>query len=285
MKLDCLIATINMFDENRNIFIALRNQSFKDFKVIIVHQGPTKFDFKLVEGLNYKYIHIDTFGLSAARNIGIKLSDSDLLSILDDDAWVAESYIKKLVDKFAANTSSCLCGLVIDPKTNNPLARSIKKVQAFKMSAHNYNYFMSSAVTVKTNIAKNILFDELLGVGSIYGGSEEMDFFLRMIKNNNVIFDPDLIVYHPSDRDKMKKMSLLEIFMRGFLYGAGRGAVYKKHLNSRKIFYLFSFLKSICSILLILILDLFLLNLHFFFRDIGSLSGRIFGFFTFPKRI
>ena len=108
MKLDCLIATINMFDENRNIFIALRNQSFKDFKVIIVHQGPAKFDFTMVEGLNYKYIHIDTLGLSAARNIGIKLSDSDFLSILDDDAWVAENYIQKLVDKFTTNTFSCI---------------------------------------------------------------------------------------------------------------------------------------------------------------------------------
>jgi glycosyltransferase involved in cell wall biosynthesis len=285
MKLDCLVATINMFDKNHNIFTALRNQSFKDFRVIIVHQGPAKFDFTMVEGLNYKYIHIDTLGLSAARNIGIKLSDSDFLSILDDDAWVAENYIQKLVDKFTTNTFSCICGLIIDPITNKPLARSIKKVSSFKMGAHNYNYFMSSAVTVTTNLAKSIFFDELLGVGSIYGGSEEMDFFLRIVKNNDVIFDPDLIVYHPSDRDKMKKMSLFEIFKRGFLYGAGRGAVYKKHLYSRKIFYLFSFLKSICSILLILILDLFLLNLHFFLRDIGSLSGRIFGFFTFPKRI
>jgi hypothetical protein len=46
-----------------------------------------------------KYIHIDTYGLSSARNIGIKLSDSDLLSILDDDAWVLEDYVKKVINK------------------------------------------------------------------------------------------------------------------------------------------------------------------------------------------
>ncbi len=282
VMINYLVATINEFDNENNIFVSLRRQKCKKFNVIIVHQGDKAFDFSLLNGLNYEYINTKKYGLSYARNLGILECNAPYISILDDDASVEPSYTDSLLNKFDSVLCDGVCGLVVDPLNAKPLSRAALKNYSFSMRRADHNYFMSSAVTLKTQILKSNYFDEDFGVGAIYGASEETDIFWRIVDNYSLAYDPQIIVYHPSDNHKIAQMSLKKIFYRGFNYGLGRGAVIKKHSSTSSWFF-YVYFKSISLLFLVLFYDIFSFNFKFFVRDVGSLAGRLLGFLRYSR--
>lgn len=282
VMINYLIATINEFDNEHNIFVSLRRQKCQKFNVIIVHQGDKAFDFSLLDGLNFMYINTKNYGLSYARNLGISKCEAPYISILDDDASIEPSYTDSLLNKFDSVLCDGVCGVVLDPLTAKPLSRSLVKNRSFSMDRADYNYFMSSAVTLKTQILKSNYFDEDFGIGALYGASEETDIFWRVVGNYSLAYDPQIIVYHPSDNHKIAQMSLKKIFYRGFNYGLGRGAVIKKHTSTSSWFF-YVYFKSISLLFLVLFYDIFSFNFKFFIRDIGSLIGRLLGFLRYSR--
>ena len=280
--LDYLIATINCFDKAKNVFCSLKKQTNKNFRAIIVHQGDVEFDMSLLEGLDYQYIQIERFGLSFARNCGIKISKGNYISLLDDDAHLPENYTELILSKFRKTQCDGLCGIVVDPETRLPLSRSIRRKGLFRMKENDFDYFMSSAVTMKAEIFKREEFDEMFGVGAFYGASEEMDFFLRIIKSVDLIFDDSIVVEHPSDHTKIALMNNKEIFKRGYNYGLGRGAVFKKcFIRTRDSYYIVKFIYMIARHFIVLVYDILKLDFKFLLRDLGSLCGRLYGFFNY----
>ena len=179
-KITYIIATLGLFDVNNNAFTSLKRQTSNDFIAYIIHQGNESFDFELVRNINYRYFHLDNIGLSNARNYGILNSNTELISLLDDDAVLPPEYTNNVISKFYKYKCDVLCGIVIDPITNKPIARGIYNNSSFLMGRNNLNYFMSSAITAKTSILINNLFDTDFGLGSKYGASEESDLFLRL---------------------------------------------------------------------------------------------------------
>ncbi len=282
--IDYLIATINCFDKDRNAFNSLKRQINKNFRVIVVHQGDVSFDMSLLEGLNYQYIKLERLGLSHARNCGIKIATGSYISLLDDDAYLPSDYTDLILSRFAEIRCDGLCGVVVDPETRVPLSRSIRRKGSFKMKHNDYDYFMSSAVTMRTEIFKVEEFDEMFGAGAFYGASEEMDLFLRVVDHVNLIFDDSIVVEHPSDHNKIAFMALRDVFKRGYKYGLGRGAVFKKNfIRSGNNDYLNKFLYMIARYFFVLAYDVFRLNFRFFLRDCGSLCGRVYGFLNYPR--
>ncbi len=72
---------------------SLKNQSFKDFEVIIVNDGsPDNSEYICKEFCNtdgrFKYFYQENQGLSGARNTGIFLSNAAYISFLDADDWL-----------------------------------------------------------------------------------------------------------------------------------------------------------------------------------------------------
>ncbi len=282
VMINYLVATINEFDNENNIFVSLRRQKCKNFNVIIVHQGDKVFDFSLLDGLNYEYINTKKYGLSYSRNLGILKCNAPYISILDDDASIEPSYTDSLLNKFDSVLCDGVCGLVVDPLNAKPLSRAALKNYSFSMSRADYNYFLSSAVTLKTEILKSNYFDEDFGVGAAYGASEETDIFWRIVDNYSLVYDPKIIVFHPSDNHKISHMSIKKIFYRGFSYGLGRGAVIKKYTSTSSWFF-YVYFKSILLLFLVLFYDIFSFNFKFFIRDFGSLIGRLLGFLKYSR--
>ena len=91
-KITVIICTKNRKKELGNCLRSLGEQSYKKFDVIIVDQSDngdiTPYEgFKLSGNNSIKVDHIKDkgAGLSRARNIGIKESDSNYLVFVDDD--------------------------------------------------------------------------------------------------------------------------------------------------------------------------------------------------------
>lgn len=98
-KVSVIIPTFNRFKYLLNALTSIKNQTYKNFEVIIVNDNSTEqeyynYDFKSHYGENFHILHLpknsrSLYGKVAggghARNIAMMLSDADYITFLDDD--------------------------------------------------------------------------------------------------------------------------------------------------------------------------------------------------------
>jgi glycosyltransferase involved in cell wall biosynthesis len=88
-----IIPTHNRFTPVQHAIDSVLAQNFRDFELLVVDDGSTDETFRLEEIYRGKirYIRQDHSGVSAARNRGIRESDSPHILFLDsDDLWMKE---------------------------------------------------------------------------------------------------------------------------------------------------------------------------------------------------
>lgn len=115
MLFSVIIPTSNEERYIGKILESLKNQTFKDFEVVIVDAGSkdkTKkksYEFKKFFK-NFKFIVEKKKGISRARNIGAKASKGDILLFLDSDGFVDKDFLEKALKQIKErklNTTGC----------------------------------------------------------------------------------------------------------------------------------------------------------------------------------
>jgi len=67
-----------------------------------------------------------------------------------------------------------------------------------------------------------IAFDEKLGVGALYGSSEDVDLFLKLFEmGERFIFTNDIYTYHPKKTSAYNDLALNKIILRFKNYSSG----------------------------------------------------------------
>ncbi|MFF2594200.1 glycosyltransferase family 2 protein [Priestia megaterium] len=92
---------------------SLLNQSYKNIEVIAVNDGSTDKSAELLDNLSkcdkrLKVIHRSNQGVSASRNIGIKLSTGSFITFVDIDDWIDDTYIEVAVSKMNQGDLDCI---------------------------------------------------------------------------------------------------------------------------------------------------------------------------------
>ncbi len=82
------------------------NQSYGDFELIVVDDGSTA-DYTEVKALlnanNQIYIKTENYGVSHARNVGLRVSSRPIISFLDSDDYWLSNKLEKHCEYFKAN--------------------------------------------------------------------------------------------------------------------------------------------------------------------------------------
>lgn len=236
MKITFIIASLDREKDLQNCINSIERAYEKrkniktEIEVLIVFQNNQKNNFirtKYPEFTNFYYI--EEKGLARARNFAIKKSSGDYLVFLDDDATIKDNFIEILSNNSFLNKGIAFCGRIINPEDGVPFTRFFYNNSEKYLNRFDFRYFMGSAhVLSKKVFEKAGYYDENFGIGSKYRGAEESDLFFRLKKiNENIIYIPELIFYHP--------FSYEVLLSKSFNYSYALGSMLTKQIFSDKM--------------------------------------------------
>lgn len=255
-------------------------------EIIIVHQGENMdSNHAFITSNKIKIQHISSMGLSKARNAGAHVAQNDIIAFIDDDMLLDKDYAQN-IKKHLQKDIYAICGRILTTDNHSPYAKVHDNKQII---------ITPSLFKIKRCLGGNMVFrkqpfltvggfDPSFGIGTVYGGAEDIDIVLRLMynKKNSILYAPDVISYHPREGKIDHNLFLNKMY----LYGMGEGAVYAKHYYKHKFsFIIINYLMEVAKPAIRIILSLLLIN----FKKIGVysiiLKGRFNGFFAYRNEL
>lgn len=175
------IPTKNRADKLRKCLEALENQTFKDFNVIIVDSSkgdePKEVCSQFSNNLDIIYIKSLKLGLSRARRLIAENCQSEILLFIDDDVYLYEDCISKLLDNYVSlkNKGNYIISGQVEYFGN--LTAPIKLTPqggGFPASASKADCFIGALMLIPQTIYKNVPWNERF----VSWGFEEVLYFL-----------------------------------------------------------------------------------------------------------
>lgn len=226
MKFSLIMATYGRSSEIENFLISLKNQTYKNFELIVIDQNEDDKAYKVIkEFLNeFKiiYFKVNFKGLSKARNYGLNYASGQIIAFPDDDCEYPSNLLENVKNFFENNDFEIFCVLAIDKfKSKESLGRWFKKSK--KINIINFmRVCPSPCLFIRTK--EKLEFDENFGINSKFYSSEEMDLVFRLLKKGyKGYFERKIFIYHPYKEDSKE---------RAYYYGIGMGAFFRKHLKN-----------------------------------------------------
>lgn len=254
---------------NLNIELVFVDQSPNDTIERIFDSYRQKVCFKLIKS--------GGLSLSKARNIAINQSSGNILTFCDDDAFYDECSLRKIAG-YTEGGELIMASPVRDKTKNaNYSGRNfptyLKKLN--HLDVLRFCLSVGTFIIAEDNnwIKSNVIFNEKLGVGAEIGGSEESELILRLhTKGLDVVFNPDLVVYH--DDDEVTTASTAVLGDKYYSYGVGYGLILREFLFESK----FLLLLELMNISLRCVVGSLISNrrmIHFY-RLLGVWNGFLF---------
>lgn len=227
MKFSLVLATYGRSDEIAKFLESLVNQSSANgsFEVIVVDQNDV-LDLApiLARYTNcFPIVHLRsaTKGLSLNRNIGLTHARGEWVAFPDDDCQYYSDTLEQVQEVLSEQTVDVCMGRIRDRHKNKDIIRRwpLRVVQV-----HASNFFrLTSSITIFSR-RSDVRFDERMGVGAYYGGSEDADYLWQLIEQGKVLrYFPQIEVNHPDQSAQEVPQEKLNSYMRGF------GALIRKH--------------------------------------------------------
>lgn len=114
-KIAVIVPVYNVENHIRNCIESILNQSFDDFKLILINDGSTDKSYDICEEYEVsdrriKLIDQENMGLSMARNNGLEISTEKYVTFLDSDDYIHKDMLKVLLENLietSADISVC----------------------------------------------------------------------------------------------------------------------------------------------------------------------------------
>ncbi len=106
VKISVIVPVYRTAKYLKRCFDSILNQTFQDFEIIIVSDGPDEDDsiceeyYKKFPDKITRYVKGVDKGLGGARNAGIDLAQGEYISFIDSDDWIAQNTFEICIEKF-----------------------------------------------------------------------------------------------------------------------------------------------------------------------------------------
>jgi GT2 family glycosyltransferase len=221
----------------------LTGLKYPSFEVVVVDNAPTSsatrdaIHARFGSDSRVRYVCEPRPGLSRARNRGVTEAAAEIVAFTDDDVRVDPWWLDGIVRGFRASPgASCVTGLIATAQLENSAQLYFHlregwgtacERRLFDLAEHRddsplYPYspgiFGAGANFAMSRTALKELggFDEALGAGTISGGGEDLDMFMRVIlAGHRLVYEPSAIVWH------FHRTDLAELTRQMRAYGTG----------------------------------------------------------------
>ena len=211
----------------RNTISKILSLSKKDFEIIIYPDETTDEVWQKT-----KQIRTGPGGPAIKRNLAIQDAKGKIIIFIDDDAYPKENFLDILEKDFRDENIIAVGGPAVTPKESKFWQRVSGATFLSALSGgfpERYRpvgkkKFVADWPSVNLSIRKKI-FEELGGFGGDYwpGEDTKLGFDLLMKKNIQILYDPELIVYH------FRREGLIKHVKQISAYGLHRGFFAKKY--------------------------------------------------------
>jgi GT2 family glycosyltransferase len=202
----------------------LTGMRYPSFEIVVVDNAPTSSATRDAILARFsgdprvRYVCEPRPGLSRARNRGVAEASAEIVAFTDDDVRVDPWWLNGIVEGFGASPgAACVTGLIATAQLENSAQlyfhlregwgtaceRRVFDLAGNRDSSPLYPYspgiFGAGANFAMTRTALKELggFDEALGAGTISGGGEDLDMFMRVIlAGHRLVYEPSAIVWH-----------------------------------------------------------------------------------------
>ncbi len=227
VKFDIVFVTTHQDDsEIFNLIksIDYNNKSTTVLLIVVSQECAISYEPKNIN-LAIVFLNEKKMGLSRARNIALKYLQANSVSsryimFPDDDS----SFDNVFFDNFGGKLNSNKC--FITPIYNNGTKELYFGKPTFSgkvITPLNHQLIGSpNQIILYDKYKSQIVFDENLGVGALYGSSEDVDLFLKLFEiGERFIFTNDIYTYHPKKTSAYKDLAFKKIISRFKNYSSG----------------------------------------------------------------
>lgn len=264
MRKDAVDIIVPCYNAEKSIEKCVRSlmeQTYKNIKIILVNDGSSDMTLSIISQLSREdeRIIVKTIkngGVSNARNIGIKCSDSEFICFVDSDDFVTKSYVTDLISKknydlvisgyirMTQNNKIKIQGEKQEKKNLEELGDSFGKLYQKSFFNAPWGKLFHRSIIEENNIYFDI--DKDFG--------EDTEFNLEYLKHTCSIACIEKINYFYiwfNQGNLTNKFSQSKIFQYQKIYMGFKQFIRKKHLYSKKNKYSLEkqFLKGCCIVM------------------------------------
>lgn len=215
-KISVVIPTLQ---EEKYLHIALdslRNQSFKNFEIIIADGGSTDNTLKIAKKYTDKIFILKDANVCQARDLGTRYSKAEIIAGMDADTYYPQNYLAKLLEIYSQNKDIiAITGKIYfqdAPLWIRPVWWFFYKIFSL---VYKFNGTVLYAPALHLSFRKSA-FIEIGGYNTnLDFGGDELDFLARLKKVGDILYIQNPI---PLTHSRRLKTGFLNFFFNQLIY-------------------------------------------------------------------
>ena len=218
-ELEALLNSVSKINNQDDIIFIFYDQCPEKCAVLF-----EKYNIK-----NLVYISGKLSSLSSARNECLNYVSGGYVCFADDDAIYPPDCYESFTNTIKLSFGSVFIGKVINEETGEGYGGRVYPDSELCELSFDDMIYLGMSLSLYLPYISDMKFDNNLGAGAKYGGSEETDLLLKYKKIKKVFYSKNLTVQHPNEDPG--KVS----FKKYYNYSIGYSLVLLRSIGNNKI--------------------------------------------------
>lgn len=229
---------------------SILDNTYKNVEIILVIDGNKELKHKMESQLRAvtKILIVENIkneGPSVSRNRGIEHANGEIIAFIDDDAFASSNWLETIAKDFSEYPEILACGGKLIPiyeENAYKLPEELLWVVGCTYKGHPVKkQFIRNVISANMAVRKD-LFNEIQFEKMFDGRNWKMEdtlFGIRLFlrNHNNVLYDPEILVYHNVSKERTKLIYLLQRSYSEGLLKYELGQVIQTNFAQKEVFY------------------------------------------------
>jgi cellulose synthase/poly-beta-1,6-N-acetylglucosamine synthase-like glycosyltransferase len=201
-----VVAAYNAQDTLGACIESLLNLDYPEKEIIVVNDGSVDGTEAIIRNYPVVLISQEKKGASAARNIGLRKAENEIIAYTDSDCEVSRSWLKNLVKHFEDRGVGVVTGKTIF-RTDRSCTSYVRSLDIEERNAMRRRY--TSLANGPNSAFRRDLLSSIGGFNPRWYHAEDTEVSYRVLgRGYKIVYEPKAVVYHAPEnnwRDFLRK--------------------------------------------------------------------------------